>query len=396
MNIKPSFPRKIETAIGKQLDSQQALVVTGMRRVGKTTLLRRLFEKLDSDNKRWFDFENPLDIKRFEEIDYNHIVDNLDLDKKRRMFVFIDEIQHFPEISKIIKYLIDHHQIKFVVTGSASYYLKNLFPESLAGRKQIFELFPLDFGELLLFKGKEYQTPEAFDKKAKFKSLIDYEKFGKLFDEFIRFGGFPEVVLESNHGQKESRLKEIFSSYYEKEILGLSGFRKSREVRDLIILITSRVGSKLDVTKISQELGVNRLTIDNYLHFLEKTYFVYLVQPFSRSVDREISGRPKVYFCDNGLAQVITQVNSGQLLENAVFNLLKFYGKINFYQRRRSEQEIDFVLNGKIGLEVKETGTKSDLAHLAKLAKALNLPKFYLISKNFIEKAEKVIYPQFL
>lgn len=390
-----TFPRTIEAKIKKQLSDNRATVVTGIRRVGKTTLLKRVFNTLDTNNKRWFDFENPLDIKRFEEINYNHVLNNLQLDKGERMFVFIDEIQHFPQISKIMKYLIDHYRIKFMVTGSASYYLKNLFPESMAGRKQIFELFPLNFKEFLLFKGIDYQMPQVFSKKQS-KSIVEYEQHSNLFAEFLEFGGFPEVVLEEDTQEKKSRLSEIFSSYYEKEVLGLSGFRKNREVRDLIILLASRTGSKLDVTKISQELGVNRATLNNYIYFLEMTYFISLIQPFSRSIDREIAGRPKVYFCDNGIVNVVSRVNRGQLLENAVFNLLKFYGNIHYYQRRRSEQEIDFILNSSIGFEAKETGVKSDLNRLQNLARDLRLKEFYLVSYHFVKDLGKVIYPQFL
>lgn len=394
--MSSTFPRIIENKVKKQLSDERATVVTGMRRVGKTTLVRRVFDHLETDNKRWFDLENPLDIKQFEEVDYNHVIDNLRLDRGKRMFVFIDEIQHFPQISKIMKYLIDHYRIKFIVTGSASYYLKSLFPESMAGRKQIFELFPLNFEEFLIFKGVHYQTPKEFSNKSKLNRILDYEKLSKVFVEFFEFGGFPEVVLEANLEEKKLRLKEIFSSYYEKEVLGLSGFRKSREVRDLIILLAARIGSKLDVTKISQELGINRVTLNNYIYFLEMTYFISLVYPFSRSVDREVSGRPKVYFCDNGLASVISQVNRGQLLENVVFNLLKFYGKINYYQRRRSEQEIDFILDQSIALEAKETASRTDLNRLQKLARDLRLNESYLVSLNFVKDLAKVIYPQFL
>lgn len=394
--MQATFPRKIEEKIKTHLASEQAIVVTGMRRVGKTTLLRRIFDGLETDNKKWFDFENPLEVRKFEEIDYNHIVDNLGLNKEKQMFVVIDEIQNFPEISKIMKYLIDYYRVKFLVTGSASYYLKNLFPESLSGRKQIFELYPLDFQEFLLFKGLKYQPPEAFAGKARQGSIFEYEKNAPFFDEYLEYGGFPEVVLEVNTELKSARLKEIFSSYYEKEVLGLSGFKRNKEVRDLIILLAGRVGSKLDMTKISQELGISRVTINNYLHFLERTYLVFLISPFTRSVDREISGRPKLYFGDTGLAKIIANLNAGQTLENSVFNLLKFYGKINYYQKRRSEKEIDFILNESVGFEVKEKATGSHLKELTKLAKDLKLKEAYLISRRFVEGVEKVIFPQLL
>src|SRR3989344_8519054 len=131
----------------RYLDKKEALVITGMRQVGKTTLMRQLYDYISDREKLWFDFENPLDVKVFEDIDYNNIYKRLaDLvggAKNKKILVFIDEIQIFPEITKIIKYLLDHYQVKFIVTGSSNYYLKNLFPESLSERKFLFQLDPL-------------------------------------------------------------------------------------------------------------------------------------------------------------------------------------------------------------------------------------------------------------
>ena len=113
-----------------QIDHKNALVVTGMRQVGKTTLMKQIFEEIGQDkSKLWFDFENPLDMKVFEDIDYNVIYTRLAQmagNTKNRLYIFIDEIQNFPEITKIIKYLIDHYGVKFLVTGSSNFYLKNL------------------------------------------------------------------------------------------------------------------------------------------------------------------------------------------------------------------------------------------------------------------------------
>lgn len=394
--MKGSFPRAIEQAVEDHLKSDKVSVITGMRRVGKTTLMKRIFGKVKSENKRWFDFDNPLEVKLFEELDYNQIIDKLELDKTVKMWVFIDEVQNFPEVSKMMKYLVDHYKIKFVVTGSASYYLKNLFPESLAGRKHIFELFPLSFEEFLVFKGVDYRVLKNFKMKAGVRTRVEYEKFSRLFEEYLRFGGFPEVVKEERVREKQNWLKDIFSSYYEKEVLGLADFRKNKEVRDLMILLSQRVGSRLSVTRLSQELGVQRVTVMNYLQFLEDTYFISLIPAYSKSVDREIAGQKKVYLCDNGIASVIGQQSIGQRLENGVFNLLKFYGKVSYYQRRRSGLEIDFVVDGKIGFEVKETGVKLDIRQLSKLSKNLGLEEFYLVSRNFTGELKPVIYPQFL
>jgi len=141
--------RALFSDLVKYLDNKEALVITGMRQVGKTTLMRQIYDFIEDKPKLWFDFENPLEVKLFEDIDYNTIYKRVEgmaaKNKNQRLTVFIDEIQIFPEITKVIKYLIDHYRVKFIVTGSSNYYLKNLFPESLSGRKFLFQLDPLKF-----------------------------------------------------------------------------------------------------------------------------------------------------------------------------------------------------------------------------------------------------------
>ena len=148
------YPRLLLKSIERQINSPEIILVTGMRRVGKTTLLTIIFDKIESKNKVFLDLENILEQKIFEEVDYNNIWSNLKpygITNQEKAFIFLDEIQTRPEIVKPIKYLYDHYDVKFFITGSSSYYIKDLFPESLSGRKIVFELFPLDFQEFLIF-----------------------------------------------------------------------------------------------------------------------------------------------------------------------------------------------------------------------------------------------------
>ena len=174
------YKRTLENLIKRNLTNNKTLIITGMRRVGKTTLLKEIYKNLP-ENKVWFDFENPLNVKYFEELDYDDIFQNIiskGLDKNKKIYLFIDEAQNYPEISKIVKYLADHYKIKFFLTGSASFYLKNLFSESLAGRKIIFELFPLNFEEFLLFKQEDIGKYKKI-KKNKIIKEIEYELYNK-------------------------------------------------------------------------------------------------------------------------------------------------------------------------------------------------------------------------
>ncbi|PIQ07369.1 MAG: hypothetical protein COW72_00680 [Candidatus Nealsonbacteria bacterium CG18_big_fil_WC_8_21_14_2_50_37_10] len=381
------YQRKLLKILKKQLLSKEIIVLTGIRRVGKTTLYRMIFDEIKSDNKAFLDMENPLEQRIFEEKDFNNILLNFKeygINQKSKAYIFLDEIQAMPKAIKAVKYLYDHYDIKFFLTGSSSFYLKNLFPESLAGRKFIFELFPLDFEEFLIFKNHRKNFYKSFSDKDKKKNFIVFEKTKKLYDEYMEYGGFPAVALEEEKENKKLKLNDIFKSYFEKDVKSLADFKEINVFRDLILLLMQRVGSKVEISKLSSELGVSRETIYSYLSFLEGTYFFSFISPFSKNVDREVSGSKKTYICDNGFLNAFAKISEGALFENAVFNNLKQHGKICYYQRRTGK-EIDFILNEEIALEAKLNGIVSDAKELEKTFKSLNLKQYYIITKNFNE-----------
>jgi uncharacterized protein len=382
------YSRKIEKDLKKQINTAEIIVLTGMRRTGKTTLMRVVFDAISDKNKVFLDLENPLNRKIFEEENYDNIWRNLEkfgVSDKDRVYIFLDEIQLMPKISSAVKYLYDHFAAKFFLTGSSSYYLKNLFSESLAGRKIIFELYPLDFEEYLVFQGEALKPEKTFKEREDGKNRIDFEMRKKYYEDFVRYGGFPGVVLEKNVGQKEKKLNDIFTSYFEQDVKTLADFKNLSKIRDLIILLAARAGSKVEITKLASELGTARETIYHYLSFLEKTFFISLVSPFSRNPDREVSGARKAYLCDSGILNMIGGASSGAVFENAVFGNLKKYGSVNYYQRRTGA-EIDFILNKEIGFEVKNKGSAGDFKKLGGMAETLKLKEWYVVSKEYSQE----------
>lgn len=373
--------RSIYTTIKKYIKSPEAIIVTGMRRTGKTTLLKYIYEQIGSDNKIFLDLENPLNRKYFEEENYNRIKTTFEimgLDFNKKTYIFIDEIQFVKNLPSIVKYFIDHHKVKFFLTGSASFYLKNLFTESLAGRKYLFELFPLSFREFLKFKDSPLKVPKEVSQI----SPSIFENLSLLYDEYMLFGGFPGVVLKTNVEEKKMALEEIFTSFFQLEVLQLGDFRRNDVVRDLILLLMERIGSKIDIQKLSKHLGISRHTLKEYLSFLEGTYFIKLIRPFSTGKDIELRRAPKVYICDTGLANHISKVDTGLLFENSVFQNLRLKGELNYYQKK-SGIEIDFILNKKTAYEVKITPEESDIKKLKNLSSQLGLEDFKVVSKNY-------------
>lgn len=383
------YPRNLFPKLFQYIDNKEIVVVTGMRRVGKTTLLRTLFDRIQDDNKVFLDIENPIEQKIFEETDFNNIWENVKpfgINKDKRAYFFLDEIQAKPEIVKAIKYLYDHYEAKFFCTGSSSFYLKNLFSESLAGRKVIYELYPLTFEEFLVFKGVPQQFGDDFGDKEASQNFIAYEKNKKLYDEYLTFGGFPQVVLSQTSKLKKEMLVDIFKSYFEKDVRSLADFKDISVFRDLLLLLMQRVGSRLEITKLSSELGISRPTVNSYLAFLQGTYFIDLIAPYTQNVDRELSGTKKIYFCDSGIISQFAKVTDGTIFENAVYLNARKYGKVQYYQKR-SGAEIDFIIAERnLALEAKIRGVSSDYRKLKRATELLGLEKSYVVSKEFVNE----------
>jgi len=374
--------RLLFNQIKPYLNSPEAIIITGMRRTGKTSLLQFIYDGISSSNKLFLDLENPLNQKYFEESNYEKIKSNLEvlgLKFNKKPHLFLDEIQLTKNLPSVVKYLIDHYQAKCFLTGSASFYLKNLFSESLSGRKYIFELFPLTFREFLDFKESKIVLPET----PSFITPSIFEMISNLYEEYIFFGGFPEVVLKKTNEEKKKTLEDIFSSFFQLEVLRVGDFRKNRIVRDLIMLLMERIGSRLDIQKLAKELGVSRPTIQDYITFLEGTYFIHLVKPFSRKRDVEIRKVPKIYLCDSGISNYFANLSKGLLFENNIFQNLRIKGEVNYYQRKTGLSEIDFILNKKEAFEVKITPAETDLRRLRKLSQELKLKEYRIISKNY-------------
>lgn len=356
-------------------------MVTGMRRTGKTTLLRMIFDALPTTNKLFLDLENPLNQKYFLNENYDAILPSLaelGIRSGERAVLFLDEIQSLSNIPTVIKYLSDHFDVKFFLSGSASFYLKNLFSESLSGRKFLFELHPFSFTEFLRYKN----IPVPSVPTDGHVSEATYLRYAGLFDEYVRYGGFPAVVSEASHEGKLRKLDDIFSSYWSLEVERLSDFRKKDKVRDLIFLLLGRTGSRLDIAKLSRELGVAERTLSDYVAFFEDTYLISTITPFSRNTDTEIRGAKKLYFIDTGLLNHFAKVSEGSVFENACFIALRHYKKVQYHQKKTG-QEIDFIIDEKRAYEAKLSAQSHDVSVHARRAHAIGIDEYAVVSRSF-------------
>ncbi len=383
-----TFSRTIFPALLSALADQRVIVLTGMRRVGKTTTVKWLLEQIPSPNKLYLDLERLDQRAVFQESNYEVVASflrNRGLDLAQPTTVALDEIQYVPNVPSVVKYLYDAYGIKFILTGSSSYYLKNFFTESLAGRKVVFELFPLAFGEFLAFRGVPYRSRRDFNDMVF--EPYEYERLKVFYEEYLAYGGLPDVVLEPRAAVKTELLRDIYSSYINIDVRTIADFQKTAELQQLIHLLAARIGSRLDHTKLAAIIGVSRPTILQYLEFLEKTYLICRVPAYSASPDRVTALSKKLYFYDNGIAGTLARLGEGALFENAVFNQLRAYGELA-YLSRGNDYEVDFVLRrspgtdgADVALEVKTHPLPVDYQRLRRMATAHSLPDAYLIGR---------------
>ncbi len=376
--------RTIFPALLDALLDQRVIVITGMRRVGKTTTLRWLLDQVPSSNKIYMDLERLDQRTVFEVPNYEVVLNyfrNLGLDPSKPLTVALDEIQNVQNLPSVVKYLSDHHGIKFLLTGSSSFYLKKFFTESLAGRKIVFEMFPLGFGEFLDFRDVPYRKRHILE-DMQFDAR-EYVRLSAYYEEFLAFGGLPSVVLEPRAEVKREILNDIFTSYINIDVQTMADFRKIGELKSLLKTLTSRIGNKLDLSKLSQIIGISRPTLNEYLEFLEMTYIIYRLPTFA-GPDKTISLGKKLYFRDNGIVSILGSPGEGARFENAIFNQLRNYGELA-YLAKSNDYEVDFVITPPdepaIGLEVKVHPTAADRSRLTKIAQRHDLHQSFVIGR---------------
>ena len=349
------YKRRIVDKIIDYLKSKEVIVIYGARQVGKTFLLKYLI-KNHLKNVFYFDLELPnlLELcNQGAESVFKYLIQK-GADEKQRVFLVIDEIQYMEDPSKFLKIMHDNYpNIKLLVSGSSTFEIKKKFKESLVGRTVNFELYPLCFEEFLIFKGKNYKL-----NKENTKAIND--ELVALAEEYIKFGGYPKIVLEKSEEKKQIYLAQIINTYVRKDIRDIGNIRNISAFNKLVEVIASQSGQLLNALEISNTLKINRETVLEYLDLLENTFMIKRITPFHKNLRSELSKNPKVFFLDTGMMHLLwlkefPKVILGNTFETFVFlELMKAGKKINFW-RTTNKQEVDFIIKDKelYAIEVK-------------------------------------------
>ncbi|MEK7203086.1 MAG: ATP-binding protein, partial [Patescibacteria group bacterium] len=396
--IKNLKNRKIIQQIKKFLPDKEIIVLHGARQVGKTSILSLLANqflksKAEENNLVYFDLEDftlaELCNKGVEEV--VRYLKNQNCNFKKKIYLFIDEIQYLDNPSSFLKLFHDRYQnkIKLIITGSSSFAIKSKFKDSLVGRIINFEIFPLDFEEFLWFKQEKINLSADL-------AEITQNQLKILYQEYILNGGYPAIVLEPAKDKKEMRLKQIINTYLKKDIKDLAEIRNIRKFNDLLRILAVQSGNLVNLLELSSSLGIAVQTIEDYLFMLENTYIIKRIYPWHKNVRSELTKMPKIYFEDSGLANLLanqgfSKVIAGNLLENAVYSDLRknFEAENIHFWRTNQGQEIDFILQKKnklLAYEVKVKARDKDRLVLNKFKKYYPGASIYLVGLDFDDK----------
>lgn len=416
-----NFKRKIFNDLLPYLFKKQALSIVGLRRVGKTVILKQLIQHLISTgvNARQIlllSFDEALLTKKLTLVDYLNTYLKEIADIGKMSFVFLDEIQYSEKWQHIIKRYYDtESNIKFVVSGSSSLFLKRKTTESLAGRIFEFHLSILSFEEYLELRNVEvamlnrYQDASITFGQKEIKDVNSVKNFvnqygvtaEKYFEQYLLYGQFPEIANESNMNIILKYLSEsVYKKTIEYDIPRIFGVEKVEELKFLFQVLVNEVGCLVEIDNIAREIGLDKKTIKDYFEYLENSFLVYFIYNFSKSFRKSRRLSKKIYLGSTNFLSVFHDFSNielrrqylGHLAENYFMLVLKnAYQYISFNRIRKNE--LDFLGTNDLldksqyqYFEVKygKNFSLRDLRFISKVA-GKNNTRFVVASKNIFE-----------
>ena len=304
-----------------KIEDSFALIITGVRRCGKSTLMNQLLKK--QKKGYYLNLEDPR-LGGFDFSDFNKVEAIMKEIYGLRGVYFFDEIQNVPEWERFIRYLVDRKE-KVVLTGSNASILSRELGTKLTGRHLSIELFPFSFREFLNLKKQEPSI--------------------NSFEEYLAKGGFPEYIKGGNPEVLHELLRDIVM----KDIAVRFGIKNTAILNKIVIYLISNVGKEFSYNSIKKMFEIKSVkSVIDYISFFENAYLVFTLPRFSYSYKQQQVNPKKIYSIDNGFSSNNSASFSkdyGKMLENVVFlNLRKKYKNIFYFQEKN---ECDFIIKEK-------------------------------------------------
>ena len=347
-----------------KIEDSFALVITGIRRCGKSTLLNQILNK--QKKGYYLNLEDPR-LEGFDLSDFNKVEILMNELYGDGGVYFFDEIQNVEKWEKFIRYLIDK-KVKIVITGSNASLLSKELGTKLTGRHLQIELFPFSFQEFLLLKK---ETPSY-----------------KSFEEYLNNGGFPEYLKKGN----PSILHSLLSDVVMKDIAVRYGIKNSNTLNKIAIYLISNVGAEFSYNSIKKMFEVKSVqSVIDYVSYLENAYLLFTIPRFSYSFKQQQVNPKKTYSIDNGFSYVNSasfSKDKGKMLENIVFlRLRRKFRDILYYQEKnecdfliKEENKITYAIQ--VCYDFNEDNKNREINGLLSALKKFNLAKGLILTYN--------------
>lgn len=331
---KDYLERELIKNVIDYLGDKRILIISGLRRAGKSTLMFEIISYLKSRKESFcyvnFEHESFLNFQAQDFEQLNEILIEIYGSSKN---YFFDEIQNIDKFETFVRRLQDEGK-KIIITGSNSSLLSKEFGTKLTGRYKMFELYPFSFMEFLKFYGEKYEsTLFNTEEKAKLK---------ELFNRYIKLGGIPEYLKNRD----PEYIKTLYEDIIYRDIISRYLIKKQKTLRELVNKLSSNISSTFTYNSLKDNLKMsNAISVKEYIHYLNNSYFFFEVLKLDYSIKKQLNSPRKIYIVDPAFSEFMGfnfSVNAGKILENTVFIELKRRNKEIYYFSRKNE--CDFVI----------------------------------------------------
>ncbi len=324
-----SIPREIYlNGIFRNIKSKEIIFLTGLRRIGKTTILMQTINQLLTHKT------NPEDILFIRLDSFNLLGNSIHqlVEEYRKIhkksvsdffYLFLDEVTSRDNFEQELKSLYDNENIKVICSSSIATLVRDK-KALLTGRTKTIEVMPLTFQEFLQFKDVKI-------------SKADKSKLESYFKDYLRIGGVPYYVLTEDRAY----LNELVESIVYKDIISYHKISGEKAVKELFVLLCQRVGKPMSYNKLAELLKISVNSVKRYVSYFEKAYLFYVVDRYAKSANERVTSPKKIYIGDVGIKNIITEFKDlGASYENLVFLKIKDENP-NYYLE--NSVEIDFI-----------------------------------------------------
>lgn len=327
------------------INKKQIIVITGIRRCGKSYILRQIIafllkEKINEKNILFLNLENPY----FEEARKNAtsldkiFEEYLNLtEPTEKTYLLLDETQFFENWQIFVKAKYEQEKIKFILTGSNAWLLSSEYVSLLSGRTIHLELFPFSFMEFL--------SAKRIEATSKIERASNERKIKKAYQEYAQWGGFPEIILTEQEEQKREIIVNYYNNIIYRDIIPRFKITNIRQTQELAHYLISNPSKLISYTKLSKIINLSDKTIKEYITYFSQAYLLFELNKYSHSLKKQIGNPKKIFAADVGFITSLgfsSTNDSGRILENIVCIELKRNKKEIYYHQEK--KECDFVI----------------------------------------------------